>query len=344
MRWRRSSVRRPAAVSMCENVTAAHMTVSVDAAAAGGSRHHRVFGRRFPLADLSVPRAGGARIPSARRAGARRRQRGPGAHRRGHGRSHRARRRLARAVPLVVHPRPARRSSSGPARRRCRWCSISTRPPASSPLTSAALGVDFAAGGCLKWLCGGPGNAFLYTRPDLSGVGPAALDRLGSHPQPFAFDIDDVRAACRCGGGCRRHARDPCVLRGAARAAAARSRWRDTVRAAVLELTRRLLALRRSSMASARWPRAIRRGWPARWPSTCPMHSPSPAPSTPTTSSWTTAPRSGSGWRPRLQHPGGGRSRDGHDGRHRAIEPLRSGLRSRQSSPDAGAPHSQEQR
>jgi len=25
----------------------------------------------------------------------------------------------------------------------------------------SALGVDFFVGGCLKWLCGGPGNAFL---------------------------------------------------------------------------------------------------------------------------------------------------------------------------------------
>ena len=35
------------------------------------------------------------------------------------------------------------------------------------PVDVAALGVDFAVGGCLKWLCGGPGNGFLYTRPDL---------------------------------------------------------------------------------------------------------------------------------------------------------------------------------
>ena len=34
------------------------------------------------------------------------------------------------------------------------------------PRRRDALGVDFAVGGCLKWLCGGPGNAFLYTRPD----------------------------------------------------------------------------------------------------------------------------------------------------------------------------------
>ena len=56
------------------------------------------------------------------------------------------------------------------------------------PLNLAALGVEFAAGGCLKWLCGGPGNAFLYARPDV-------LERLRprftgwfSHPRPFAFE------------------------------------------------------------------------------------------------------------------------------------------------------------
>src|SRR3954468_7605655 len=30
------------------------------------------------------------------------------------------------------------------------------------PVDVVRLGVDFAVGGCLKWLCGGPGNAFLY--------------------------------------------------------------------------------------------------------------------------------------------------------------------------------------
>jgi kynureninase len=58
------------------------------------------------------------------------------------------------------------------------------------PVDVAALGVDFAAGGCLKWLCGGPGNAFLYTRPDLlPSLAPAFTGWL-SHPAPFTFDID----------------------------------------------------------------------------------------------------------------------------------------------------------
>jgi kynureninase len=59
------------------------------------------------------------------------------------------------------------------------------------PVDVTALGVDFAVGGCLKWLCGGPGNAFLYTRPDrLKTVRPSFTGWL-SHQHPFAFDIDD---------------------------------------------------------------------------------------------------------------------------------------------------------
>ena len=33
------------------------------------------------------------------------------------------------------------------------------------------LDVDFACGGSVKWLCGGPGAGYLYVRPDLTGQG-----------------------------------------------------------------------------------------------------------------------------------------------------------------------------
>ena len=35
------------------------------------------------------------------------------------------------------------------------------------PVDVKALGVDFYAGGVLKWLCGGPGGCFLYVAPEL---------------------------------------------------------------------------------------------------------------------------------------------------------------------------------
>ena len=62
------------------------------------------------------------------------------------------------------------------------------------PLDVAALGVDFAVGGCLKWLCGGPGNAFLYVRPDLAHLAPRLTGWLG-HADPFAFEPPPIRRA-----------------------------------------------------------------------------------------------------------------------------------------------------
>src|SRR4029077_6834181 len=37
----------------------------------------------------------------------------------------------------------------------------------SIPIDVTAMGCDAYVGGCLKWLSGGPGTAFLYVRPDL---------------------------------------------------------------------------------------------------------------------------------------------------------------------------------
>ena len=58
------------------------------------------------------------------------------------------------------------------------------------PVDVTALGVDFAAGGCLKWLCGGPGNAFLYARPDRAADVRPRFTGWAAHPQPFAFDVE----------------------------------------------------------------------------------------------------------------------------------------------------------
>jgi kynureninase len=58
------------------------------------------------------------------------------------------------------------------------------------PVDVTALGVDFAAGGCLKWLCGGPGNGFLYTRPDLAARLAPRFTGWLALADPFAFDIE----------------------------------------------------------------------------------------------------------------------------------------------------------
>ena len=60
------------------------------------------------------------------------------------------------------------------------------------PLDVSALQVDFAVGGCLKWLCGGPGNAFLYTRPDLLPTLRPSFTGWLSGRAPFAFETGEV--------------------------------------------------------------------------------------------------------------------------------------------------------
>jgi kynureninase len=59
------------------------------------------------------------------------------------------------------------------------------------PVDVAALDVDFAVGGCLKWLCGGPGNAFLYTRPGLRRTLQPTVTGWLAQKSPFAFDTDE---------------------------------------------------------------------------------------------------------------------------------------------------------
>ena len=58
------------------------------------------------------------------------------------------------------------------------------------PFSVKDLQVDFATGGSVKWLCGGPGAGYLYVRPDL-------IDRLEpkttgwmAHEHPFAFESE----------------------------------------------------------------------------------------------------------------------------------------------------------
>ncbi len=56
------------------------------------------------------------------------------------------------------------------------------------PIDLKDLGVDVAIGGCLKWLCGGPGAAFLYVRPDLRARLEPTLTGWMAHRDSFAFE------------------------------------------------------------------------------------------------------------------------------------------------------------
>jgi len=62
------------------------------------------------------------------------------------------------------------------------------------PVNVGEFGVDFAVGGCLKWLCGGPGNAFLYTHPDRLRTAQPAFTGWLAQRKPFDFEIasDDL--------------------------------------------------------------------------------------------------------------------------------------------------------
>ena len=55
------------------------------------------------------------------------------------------------------------------------------------PLDVRKLGVDFAVGGVLKWLCGGPGVAYLYVREDLRSKLQPTLTGWMAHRRPFEF-------------------------------------------------------------------------------------------------------------------------------------------------------------
>ncbi|HEY3543530.1 MAG TPA: aminotransferase class V-fold PLP-dependent enzyme [Gaiellaceae bacterium] len=56
------------------------------------------------------------------------------------------------------------------------------------PFDVGELGVDFATGGSVKWLCGGPGAGWLYVRPDLAERLEPTFVGWQGHARPFAFE------------------------------------------------------------------------------------------------------------------------------------------------------------
>ncbi|MFC1729496.1 aminotransferase class V-fold PLP-dependent enzyme [candidate division KSB1 bacterium] len=55
------------------------------------------------------------------------------------------------------------------------------------PFDVRALHVDAVVGGSIKWLCGGPGTAYMYIRPDLAAGLEPRLTGWIAHRDPFEF-------------------------------------------------------------------------------------------------------------------------------------------------------------
>jgi len=56
------------------------------------------------------------------------------------------------------------------------------------PFDVTALNADFAVGGSVKWLNGGPGNGWLYVRPDLAARLEPTFTGWQAHERPFGFE------------------------------------------------------------------------------------------------------------------------------------------------------------
>src|SRR5262249_14871936 len=70
------------------------------------------------------------------------------------------------------------------------------------PLDVAGWEVDFAVGGTIKWLCGGPACGYLYVRPDLAAKLRPGLTGWITPEKPFTFAPGPIRYA----SGARRFA------------------------------------------------------------------------------------------------------------------------------------------
>jgi kynureninase len=58
------------------------------------------------------------------------------------------------------------------------------------PFSVKELNADFATGGSVKWLCGGPGAGYLYVRPELQKKLQPKTTGWMAHENPFAFDTE----------------------------------------------------------------------------------------------------------------------------------------------------------
>ena len=81
------------------------------------------------------------------------------------------------------------------------------------PFDVTALNVDFAVGGSVKWLCGGPGNGWLYVRPDLAERLEPTFTGWQAHERPFGFEEEMDYAPGRRGSSRERRTCRRCTPR-----------------------------------------------------------------------------------------------------------------------------------
>ena len=60
------------------------------------------------------------------------------------------------------------------------------------PMDLEALEADYAVGGSVKWLCGGPGAGYLYVRPDLAAEVFPGFVGWAAHANPFSFSTGAI--------------------------------------------------------------------------------------------------------------------------------------------------------
>ena len=63
------------------------------------------------------------------------------------------------------------------------------------PVNVRELQLDFATGGSVKWLCGGPGAGYLYVRRDLWNQLQPAATGWQAHREPFGFEAGPIEFA-----------------------------------------------------------------------------------------------------------------------------------------------------
>ena len=115
------------------------------------------------------------------------------------------------------------------------------------PLDLESLGVEFAVGGSVKWLCGGPGNGYLYVRPDLAREIEPAIAGWAAHARPFEFEtgaLDFAEAPERFQSGTPNV---PALYAARAGYEIIREIGVPAIRAKSLTLTRRLINFARES-------------------------------------------------------------------------------------------------